>query len=686
MQLDAKFARNVFEEQRSTDPSIARAPSTRSACHLLALVGSTVVSAYSLSVSTAGGAATFAASLVAVFLVFGVIQYHLIVALHEAYHSGLFASKRVNDGAGKFIAALLTFDFAAARRVHFLHHRNFGQASGDPDYCDYDLDITLHPGFALWGSIALRPVLRLLGLGAISRLPSQQMGVRNLSNAFLFRLVLVNLAFAACLWWISAWWVIPLWYAAMLTIPGSLARVRTLGEHAGLSSGQGIDKESQPCCARSNVANEKGLGGVFSRLEKFIVSPFAFNFHHEHHLIPSVPYSALPNWHRALEAAGYCEAHPECYGTSYLKTIAAVRRGLPEKELKNAVLRAEHQAKSENFNLHFDEKCMCCGSDIPRRLTGVVEDHEYPESTGIRFPVVQCDSCNMVYLYPRPATSELHRIYPERYYAHHLSDASDREQSSPVSVVERTLSARTKDALLQRISAIGINIPEGRPLRILDIGAGTGRQLDILKEAFPNSETHGIEPDRGSIELMKSHGHVAHEGLLDQVNLPHDYFDLIMSFHVIEHVAAPDNFLATCKSALAEGGTLLIETPNTETSDFHWFKTGYWGTYHAPRHWYLFDRKSIGILATRSGLDLEAIGYYTNAFFWCWTFHSILKPLGRLADVLFPPVNLYFGGYYCLLILGLCSVIDTTILKLTGKAGSMWLVLRASDRVNDSSH
>ncbi|MBT8496543.1 MAG: fatty acid desaturase, partial [Deltaproteobacteria bacterium] len=70
--------------------------------------------------------------------------------------------------------------------------------------------------------------------------------------------------------------------------------------------------------------------GLLQRVEKLVLSPFHFNYHHEHHLRAGVPYPALPTVHRALVDAGYYLRNPDNLRRSYLATIVETLRRADE--------------------------------------------------------------------------------------------------------------------------------------------------------------------------------------------------------------------------------------------------------------------------------------------------------------------------------------------------------------------
>ena len=314
-----------------------------------------------------------------------------------------------------------------------------------------------------------------------------------------------------------------------------------------------------------------------------------------------------------------------------------------------------------------------CGAPLPSEPIGSVQEHEYTTTTRVEFPVVECGECGLVYLAPRPAESELGRIYPDDYYAYHLATQSAKALGREPSFVERVIERRSARVLAHRLRAMSIDASGlGRPFRVLDVGCGTGRHLDLMRLAIPGAETHGVDMGTAAIEVAQQKGHVGYVGRFEDVDVPADYFDLIVSFHVIEHVARPDLFLQKCADSLHDDGRILIETPNTECIDFRLLKRRHWGGYHAPRHWYLFREPTFERLAQRLGLTIESWGPCPNAAFWVFTCHSIASRwLGRpIAGALFPPVKMFYGGVYPLCLLAGFSLFERGLIALTEPAAA----------------
>jgi len=115
-----------------------------------------------------------------------------------------------------------------------------------------------------------------------------------------------------------------------------------------------------------------------------------------------------------------------------------------------------------------------------------------------------------------------------------------------------------------------------RPLRILDLGTSSGKNLLPYVEAFPGVEAHGV--DVGAPLLRYGHALAEHEGVplhfsqqnAEAMDFPDGHFDLIVSsffFHEIP-AKATRNILKECRRLLRPGGMMVHqELPATGLVD-----------------------------------------------------------------------------------------------------------------------
>jgi SAM-dependent methyltransferase len=109
----------------------------------------------------------------------------------------------------------------------------------------------------------------------------------------------------------------------------------------------------------------------------------------------------------------------------------------------------------------------------------------------------------------------------------------------------------------------------------LDVGCGTGGALELIKSN--NISGLGIDISRSSIKLCqkKKLNCIYFDGTKFPFN--REYFDMVGSFNVLEHVDNPMLFLNEHIRVLKEGGYIIIACPNflSITNSFHWHTSGF---------------------------------------------------------------------------------------------------------------
>jgi SAM-dependent methyltransferase len=318
-------------------------------------------------------------------------------------------------------------------------------------------------------------------------------------------------------------------------------------------------------------------------------------------------------------------------------------------------------------------RCNNCGKD---EATPIAQgtDHEYHTAPDV-FRMVRCP-CGLIYMDPRPDASALDVIYPSDYYAYEL--VKRRAQASGGdSWLARFMGRRAIERLAPYVRRVTAS-PRDR-YRVLDVGCGDGTVLGQWRQAFEApTETVGIEMNADAAEIARAAGHEVITSRIEDARLPAASFDLVYSFHVIEHVEDPSGFLRAARDAVRPSGLVLLDTPNVDTLDFRLFSRGSWGAYHFPRHFTLYDPKTITALAHKSGFDVVEITYAPAAIFWVWTLHAMLEPRARaVADRLFPPVEIFTrGSPWNVALLGAFTLVDRALVATTGRCAQMRVLLK----------
>jgi 2-polyprenyl-3-methyl-5-hydroxy-6-metoxy-1,4-benzoquinol methylase len=227
--------------------------------------------------------------------------------------------------------------------------------------------------------------------------------------------------------------------------------------------------------------------------------------------------------------------------------------------------------------------CDLCGHDKPEYIL---------HSRGLDGPLVRCPSCGLYYV----GTRSSGLAFEANICA---AETVDRVRQANRNFVALDRSEERRLALLNsrwRIDLIRRRCPTGR---LLEVGCARGDFLEIAREVF---DVEGVEPNP---ELAQSARRVApvHCGLLE--TLPSRGFDVVASFHVIEHVESPRRFVRQLSERVRPGGWVVIETPNINSPAFRLLRAR-WRQF-IPEHYYFFDPHTATRLLQSAGLTVEAV-------------------------------------------------------------------------------
>jgi 2-polyprenyl-3-methyl-5-hydroxy-6-metoxy-1,4-benzoquinol methylase len=146
--------------------------------------------------------------------------------------------------------------------------------------------------------------------------------------------------------------------------------------------------------------------------------------------------------------------------------------------------------------------------------------------------------------------------------------------------------------------------------QVLDIGSGYGfMRLPYEKNGFA---TYGVEVSSHAAEVAKSKFGL--DTFIGEISkLPDvEAYDLMLAYDIIEHVKAPDEFIAKCVSILNPGGFLVLRTPNLLSIEaaafgdkFHSFKR---------EHLHYFSIESLSMLLMTHSLKIVNFSTLSHLF------------------------------------------------------------------------
>jgi 2-polyprenyl-3-methyl-5-hydroxy-6-metoxy-1,4-benzoquinol methylase len=228
--------------------------------------------------------------------------------------------------------------------------------------------------------------------------------------------------------------------------------------------------------------------------------------------------------------------------------------------------------------------CDLCGADDPRTVL------ESPQLDG---PLVQCRNCGLQYIGWR--RSQL--TFGTGGGA--ASDVAGRVQAANVNIRNLRLeeehrlgilNARWRLDLIRKFRSTG---------KLLEVGCARGDFLRVAREYF---EVSGVEPNPDLAECAEEVAPIYRDVI---ETLPWHDFDVVASFHVIEHVDSPRRFVSAMAERIKPGGLLVLETPDIHSLPFQFLKTR-WRQF-IPEHYYFFDQSTMSRLLSESGFKVERI-------------------------------------------------------------------------------
>jgi SAM-dependent methyltransferase len=249
--------------------------------------------------------------------------------------------------------------------------------------------------------------------------------------------------------------------------------------------------------------------------------------------------------------------------------------------------------------------CDLCGS-AHETLYLCVHDRIYGQPG--EFQLMRCGHCGLLFINPRPDRASIGIYYPDLDYH------AFRSESGLKAAIKSWLRRSEAQSLLQGLP------PHAKTL---EIGCGTGELLVALRDL--GAEVMGIEPNAAAVKsATEGHGLRVELGMLDDVPLAENQFDLILMKYALEHVHSPRETLTQIGKLLKSGGRAVFWIPNAASWDAHLFGER-WRGLDAPRHLYIFTPETIKGLIEAAGMELYQIGYSPVPNDWAGSFEFWLR-------------------------------------------------------------
>lgn len=295
--------------------------------------------------------------------------------------------------------------------------------------------------------------------------------------------------------------------------------------------------------------------------------------------------------------------------------------------------------------------CPVCGVSRSGERVASGWDFEYG-TTREEFGLVRYGGCGLIYLDDRPARQSVSVIYPVNYYSY----SETKHENGFVKYFRDKLESGKIRVCADCIESKG-------PISIYDLGCGDGRLLSVMSHSFSQPVyLSGIEISDTAAAAARSKGYNVTSGDFEDYDLKSNSraYDLIFMHQVLEHTREPRLVIRKIHAMLKNGGVLSLETPDTVSWDFFLFKRRYWGGYHIPRHFYLFNRASLCRLLVEEGFEIVTCKHLLSPVFWIHSIHNVLTEKRRFERL---AVFFHYQNPFLLVIASFIDVIQVVFAK-----------------------
>jgi 2-polyprenyl-3-methyl-5-hydroxy-6-metoxy-1,4-benzoquinol methylase len=215
------------------------------------------------------------------------------------------------------------------------------------------------------------------------------------------------------------------------------------------------------------------------------------------------------------------------------------------------------------------------------------------------FNIVKCKNCGLVYVDPQPPDDQIEKLYSfEKGYGTWRFDPL--ESKKKFNKKRKQFEEYIK--LIERCKKPGF---------LLDVGCSSGLFLELARSF--SWKCYGVDVNKDTAAIAKQKGFNIVIGNLLSTNFPHETFDVITLWEVLEHVKDPTSTLRHARNLLKNDGYLFISTPNISGFEpkVNYYLMGktinFWRHPEPPHHLYQFSVLTIQKLLQKTGFKVISV-------------------------------------------------------------------------------
>jgi SAM-dependent methyltransferase len=269
--------------------------------------------------------------------------------------------------------------------------------------------------------------------------------------------------------------------------------------------------------------------------------------------------------------------------------------------------------------------CELCGAESRPAFTTTDRNRALSDR---RFTYVRCTRCGTFAL--RDVPDDLGTYYPPEYYG-----------PEDLSALETAAASRSEQAKLELIRA------HAQSGRLIEIGPGGGQFSLAARNA--GFDVSVIEMDARTCERVERLVGVTawNSAEPELVIAGLQASDVVVLWHVLEHLPHPRSALDAIAANLRPGGVLALAVPNPRSLQFRLLR-GRWAHVDAPRHLFLIPLAALVDRLASHGLDLasatsaDPAGRHWDRFGWEYALRRVpaARPAGAPTRALAAAITL----------------------------------------------
>ena len=242
-----------------------------------------------------------------------------------------------------------------------------------------------------------------------------------------------------------------------------------------------------------------------------------------------------------------------------------------------------------------------------------------------KFNVLECKNCKVTFTDVDVNSAFYGHYYPKNYY--------DKFRGNKL--VESLLAFLEKFSFKRKLRLILRHKPPGN--RVLEIGCAQGKFLHDLPSTF---KKFGVEINENGRRYIQEHYPeiTVYQDDIESENFGDcsTKYDIILMWHVLEHIKDPSAFLQRLSSLLNKNGVFIFEVPNRNSLGFRLTRKK-WFHLDTPRHLFHYNQRSLKQLLNQQGL--KVIEYSGNAVdYW----HDFTTSICKCFSTKVPIINKVF--------------------------------------------